>query len=98
MLSRVVEWFLSALLGLIRCLPLETVARLGRLLGGVACRMDRRHRRVSEENLAQAFPELKPQEVQALALENFRRIGEAYACAIRTPAWIPRNYWDVSSS
>ena len=90
MLSRVIEWFLSALLGLIRCLPLETVARLGRLLGGVACRMDRRHRRVSEENLAQAFPELKPQEVQALALENFRRIGEAYACAIRTPGMDPK--------
>jgi KDO2-lipid IV(A) lauroyltransferase len=52
--------------------------------------MDRRHRRVSEENLAQAFPELKPQEVQALALENFRRIGEAYACAIRTPGMDPK--------
>jgi len=51
--------------------------------------MDRRHRRVAEENLARAFPELKPQEVQALALENFRRIGEAYACAIRTPGMDP---------
>lgn len=89
MLSRVVELFLSALLGLVRCLPLETVAQLGRRLGGIACRMDRRHRRVSEENLARAFPELKPQEVQALALENFRRIGEAYACAIRTPGMDP---------
>ena len=89
MFSRVVEWLLFALLGSIRCLPLVTVARLGRLLGGLACRVDRRHRRVAEENLARAFPELKPQEVQALALENFRRIGEAYACAIRTPGMDP---------
>ena len=90
MFSRVVEWLLSALLGSIRCLPLVTVARLGRLLGGLASRMDRRHRRVAKENLARAFPELKPQEVQALALENFRRIGEAYACAIRTPGMAPK--------
>lgn len=85
MFSRVVEWFLYALLGLIRCLPLVTVARLGRLLGGLACRVDRRHRRVAEENLAKAFPDWKPTEVRAVALENFRRIGEAYASAIRTP-------------
>jgi len=83
--SRVVEWLLFALLGSIRCLPLVTVARLGRLLGGLACRLDRRHRRVAEDNIAKTFPELRPKEIQSLALENFRRIGEAYACAIRTP-------------
>jgi KDO2-lipid IV(A) lauroyltransferase len=88
--SRVAEWFLCALLGLIRCLPLVTVARLGRLLGGLACRIDGRHRRVAEENLAQAFPDWKPAEAQAVALENFRRIGEAYACAIRTPGMDPK--------
>ena len=85
MFSRVVEWLLFALLGSIRCLPLVTVARLGRLLGGLACRLDRRHRRVAEDNIAKTFPELRPKEIQSLALENFRRIGEAYACAIRTP-------------
>lgn len=89
MFSRVVEWILSALLGSIRRLPLVTVARIGRLLGGVACRLDRRHRRVAEENLTRAFPELAPVEVRALALENFRRVGEAYASAIRTPGMDP---------
>ena len=54
MFSRVVEWLLSCLLGLIRLLPLVTVARLGRALGAVAHRLDRRHRRVAEENLARA--------------------------------------------
>ncbi len=89
MFFRVVEWCLTALLGLIRCLPLVTVARLGRLLGGWACRLDRRHRRVAEDNLAQAFPELDRSTVRALALENFRRVGEAYASAIRTPGMAP---------
>lgn len=86
---RVIEWFLCALLGSIRRLPLVTAARLGRLLGGLACRVDRRHRRVAEENLARAFPDWKPAEVRAVALENFRRIGEAYASAIRTPGMDP---------
>ncbi|MCX6870850.1 MAG: hypothetical protein NTY84_09525 [Verrucomicrobia bacterium] len=90
MFSRVVEWFLSALLGSIRCLPLVTVARLGRLLGGLAYRLDRRHRRVAEDNIAKTFPELRSKEIHALAFENFRRIGEAYACAIRTPGMDPR--------
>lgn len=89
MFSRVVEWLLSCLLGLIRLLPLVTVARLGRALGAVAHRLDRRHRRVAEENLALAFPNLPPTQMRALALENFRRIGEAYACAIKTPGMDP---------
>lgn len=89
MFFRVVEWCLTALLGLIRCLPLVTVAKLGRRLGGWACLLDRRHRRVAEDNLAQAFPELDRTAVQALALENFRRLGEAYASAIRTPGMDP---------
>lgn len=89
MFFRVVEWFLAVLLGLLRRLPLVTVARLGRRLGGLACHLDRRHRRVAEENLTQAFPELDPTEVRALALENFRRLGEAYASAIRTPGMDP---------
>lgn len=90
MFLRVVEWCLGALLGLIRRLPLVTVARLGRLLGGWACRIDRRHRRVAEENIAQAFPGLDRTAVQELALENFRRLGEAYASAIRTPGMDPK--------
>lgn len=85
MFSRVVEWLLSCLLGLIRLLPLVTVARLGRALGAMAHRLDRRHRRVAEENLARAFPNLPPPQVRDLARENFRRIGEAYASAIKTP-------------
>lgn len=94
MFFRVVEWFLSALLGAIRCLPLMTVARLGRLLGGLACRIDRRHRLVAEDNIARSFPEMSPAEVRALALENFRRVGEAYACAIRTPGMDPKELAD----
>jgi len=89
-LSQVVEWFLTALLGLIRRLPLVTVVRIGRRVGDLACRIDRRHRRVAEENLSKAFPDLDRAEVRAIALENFRRIGEAYASAIRTPGMDPQ--------
>jgi KDO2-lipid IV(A) lauroyltransferase len=37
---------------------------------------------------------MSPAEVRALALENFRRVGEAYACAIRTPGMDPKELSD----
>jgi KDO2-lipid IV(A) lauroyltransferase len=47
--------------------------------------LDRRHRRVALKNLALCFgTEKTPDEVRALARENFRRIGENFACAART--------------
>ena len=45
---------------------------------------------MAEDNIAKTFPEFRSKEIHALALENFRRIGEAYACAIRTPGMDPR--------
>jgi KDO2-lipid IV(A) lauroyltransferase len=69
----------------IQCLPLRLVARLGRLGGGLVFHLDVRHRRVAVQNLAMCFGrEKSPAEIQALARENFRRIGENYACAIKT--------------
>jgi lauroyl/myristoyl acyltransferase len=68
----------------IQALPLRLVARLGRLGGALAYFLDGRHRRVASKNLAQCFPEKSAAEVRALATENFRRIGESYACGIKT--------------
>ena len=48
-------------------------------------RLDARHRRVALANLRMCFGDEKsPGEIRRLARENFRRIGENYACGIKT--------------
>ena len=75
------------LVALIQALPLTWVARIGRFGGGLAYLLDARHRRVARRNLAMCFGREKSDvELRALARENFRRIGENYACAIKTAA------------
>jgi lauroyl/myristoyl acyltransferase len=79
-LARVVVAFLQAL-------PLRWVARLGRTGGALAWWLDARHRRVALHNLNLCFGnEKSPDEIRALAQENFRCIGENYACAVKTAA------------
>lgn len=69
----------------IQALPLEAVARLGRVCGEVCYWLDRRHRKVALANLTASFGnELAPGRIRALARENFRRIGENFACAAKT--------------
>ena len=71
----------------LQALPLTLVARVGRLCGGLAYWVDARHRRVALSNLTMCFGQEKsPAELQALAHENFRRIGESFACSIKTAA------------
>jgi KDO2-lipid IV(A) lauroyltransferase len=80
-------WFARALVAVIQSLPLTVVARLGRAAGGLAFRLDARHRRVALNNLTMCFDrEKSPDEIRALATENFRRIGENFACAVKTAA------------
>jgi KDO2-lipid IV(A) lauroyltransferase len=68
-------------------LSLPRVARLGRALGGLAFRLDARHRRVVVSNLTMCFGREKTAaEISAIARENFRRIGENYLCALKTSA------------
>lgn len=70
---------------LIQSLPLRGVARLGRGLGAVAWHLDRRHRRVTLANLDLALGHrLAIDERRRVAREHFRRLGENYACAIKT--------------
>lgn len=77
-LARFLVWVLQSL-------PLVWVARLGRACGTLAYVLDGRHRRVAKKNLALCFGnEKSPAELRALARENFRRIGENFACAVKT--------------
>src|SRR2546422_5523735 len=78
------------LVAVLQALPLGWVARLGRAGGALAYRVDARHRRVALANLRMCFGHEKtPVEIRALARENFRRIGENYACSIKTAAMSP---------
>ena len=78
---------LRALVAFLQALPLTWVARLGRCGGGLAYRLDARHRRVTLRNLTMCFgAEKSPAELRSLARETFRRIGENYVCAIKTAA------------
>jgi lauroyl/myristoyl acyltransferase len=80
-------WLALALVALLQALPLPIVARLGRVGGALAYWLDARHRRVALQNLERCFgAEKSPREIRALARENFRRIGESYACAVKTAA------------
>lgn len=73
------------LIGGLQKLPLRWVARLGRALGGLVFWLDRRHRRVALANLTLCLGrEKSPAEIRALARENFRRIGENFASAVKT--------------
>lgn len=74
------RWIIAGL----QVLPLPCVARVGRLAGAVAYLLDVRHRRVALQNLQRCFGRDKSaKEIRALARENFRRIGENFASAIK---------------
>lgn len=73
---------------LVKCLqaiPLRGVAWIGRRCGALVYWLDRRHRHVAIENLLLCFGKEKSKvEIRQLAREHFRRLGENYACAIKT--------------
>jgi len=84
-MDRPLYWLAAALVQLLQALPLRCVARLGRAGGGLAYWLDARHRRVALRNLTMCLDQEKsPAEIRALAKENFRRIGESFACAAKT--------------
>jgi lauroyl/myristoyl acyltransferase len=76
-----------AIVALLQSLPLRWLARLGRFGGALAWWLDRRHRRVTLHNLNLCFGNEKSvREIHNLARENFKCIGENYACAVKTAA------------
>jgi KDO2-lipid IV(A) lauroyltransferase len=86
-MDALIYWIARSVVALIQALPLTVVARLGRAGGALAHGLSARYRRVVRENLTLVFgKEMSPEQIRALAKENFRRIGENYACAIKTSA------------
>jgi KDO2-lipid IV(A) lauroyltransferase len=78
-------WPARAFIALLQALPLLWVARIGRRAGVLAYWLDVPHRRVALQNLTMCFGgEKSPDAIRAMARENFRRIGENFACAIKT--------------
>jgi len=74
-----------AVVGFVQALPLRAAARLGRAGGGLFYWIDARHRRVALRHLTMCFGQEKSAgEIRAIARENFRRIGENFACAAKT--------------
>jgi lauroyl/myristoyl acyltransferase len=78
-------WLVRSVVALLQALPLDMVARFGRAAGALVYLADRRHRRVARRNLTMCFGgEKSPAEIEALARENFRRIGESFATSVKT--------------
>lgn len=74
----------------VQLLPLDWVARIGRAGGSIAWHLDRRHQRVTLSNLELAFgTSLSPEARREVAKENFRRLGENYLSALKTPSIPP---------
>jgi KDO2-lipid IV(A) lauroyltransferase len=89
-MDKLLYFLAKALVVLLQALPINCVARLGRAGGALAFWVDVRHRHVAVKNLALCFGhEKSAAEVRALAKENFRRLGENYACAVKTAAMTP---------
>jgi KDO2-lipid IV(A) lauroyltransferase len=85
MMDRLLYVAARILVGILQSLPLTWVARLGRYGGAVVHLVDRRHRRVARENLRRCFgAEMSEHALRELERENFRRIGENFACAVKT--------------
>ena len=88
----ILERVTRSIVFLLQSLPLVGVARLGRMLGTLAYWVDHRHRRVAMDNLQRTFSEtLTAAKIRGLALENFKRLGENYCCAIKTASMDSRS-------
>lgn len=72
------------LFAVISILPIRAVAALGRILGALAFCLDVKHKKVAISNLSNCFPDKATGEIKSIALENFKRIGENFACATKT--------------
>jgi len=68
--------------GVVRALPHTAARSAGRRIGALAWRLLRRHRRIAEDNLAHALPELEPDERRRIARGAFEHFGMAMTDAV----------------
>jgi lauroyl/myristoyl acyltransferase len=86
-MNLLIYWLGRLLVGFLQSLPLNWVARMGRVCGALVYRVDARHRKVVLQNLTMCFGKERTKgEIEAIARENFRRILEGYFCAVKTMA------------
>lgn len=90
-MEKLIALVVHGLVVAVQQLPLKLVARLGRAGGAIAWHLDARHRKVMLGNIRQAFPEWDRAKVQRIARENMKRIGENYACALKTAVMEPKD-------
>lgn len=84
-MDTLLSWMGRGFVRLVQTLPLTLVARVGRAGGALAFWIDGRHRKVTRMNLSKCLgKEYSPEQIEELARENFKRIGETFACALRT--------------
>ena len=92
-MNRLIYIFGRGVVAFLQTLPLIWGARLGRAGGALAFWLDGKHRRVALKNLTLCFGQEKSEEeIRAIVRENFRRIGENYAGAVKTAAMSP---WEM---
>ncbi|HEY4415038.1 MAG TPA: hypothetical protein VGO57_05035 [Verrucomicrobiae bacterium] len=90
-MNTLLYWFGRMFITAIQLLPLNWVARLGRAAGALTFHLDARHRRVVVQNLTLCFgSEKSAAEINAIARENFQRLGENYLSAIKTAVMTPQ--------
>ncbi len=89
-MNALIYFLARGVVAFLQALPLVWVARLGRAGGGLAFWLDGRHRKVALKNLTLCFGhEKNPAEIRAIARENFRRLGENFASAVKTAVMNP---------
>ena len=85
--------------GVCRILPLSWGLAMGRRLGFLAWKWDRRHRQISFENLRRAYQRDKTEtEIQKISLGCFRRLGESVVEFANLPRYLRKensNYFTV---
>lgn len=88
---RVEYGFYLALKGFLRSLSPDGARAFGRALGGLAHRLDRRHRAVALRNMALALPEIPEGERRRLVRACFRHFGAALCDAISSTRYDARD-------
>ncbi len=75
--------------GVLRALPHAASRALGHRLGDLAWAVDRRRRRIADQNLAAAFPELDAAQRKALVRGCFRAFGASACDALSAARFAP---------
>lgn len=84
-MNRLLYFPIAIVIAMIQSLPLVAVSLLGRFVGHIVWWVDWKHRRIALVNLDIAFgTEKSATERTAIARESFRRLGEAFFCALKT--------------